>query len=220
MQSPDAPLIAGFEQRVLDYLPTLTAGLIVLALGVLVGWLAKRAIVRALVWLRLDRLGGQRAWRAAFNKGDVRSALYSVVGNVAMALIVLVFLDNALQIWGLTVLSRMIDSLLVYLPNVGLVILIVSVGVVLANTLAGRVEAALEEEEIGRAGLLAKLFKTALLAVVGALALWELDFAREIVLAAFLITFGALGVAFAVAAGLGGARAIQRALERYFDQKE
>ncbi|MDH3455992.1 MAG: hypothetical protein OER90_04050, partial [Gemmatimonadota bacterium] len=43
---------------------------------------------------------------------------------------------------------------------------------------------------------------------------------REIVLAAFLITFGAIGVAFAVAVGLGSARAIQRGWESLFDRPD
>jgi hypothetical protein len=66
--------------------------------------------------------------------------------------------------------------------------------------------------------------KAALLAVVGALALWELNFAREIVLAAFLIGFGAIGVAFALAVGIGTAQAIRHGWEQLVrsrrDQKQ
>ena len=216
MQAPSAGPLAQFGNRVSEYLPALTGGLLVLVMGVVVSWVVKRAVIRALTWLRLDRLGGREAWRAAFGKADVRSALYNLVGSVAMVLVLLVFLDNALQIWGLTVLARLIEALLVYLPNLGLVAVIVGVGVLVSNTLANRVEDALEEEDIAHPRLLSKIFKGALLAVVGALALWQLDFARQIVLAAFLISFGAIGVAFAMAVGLGSAKAIQGAWERMF----
>ena len=217
----DAPTPSRFHEfsdQVIEYLPTLAAGLFVLALGVVAGWLTKRTVVRILIWLRLDRLGGRFTWRAAFGKGDVRAALYDLLGIIAMVLIILVFLGEALQIWGLTVLSTMIDRLIVYLPNLGLVGVIVGIGIFLATTLAHRVEDALEEEQFAHPRLLARIFKSALLAVVGALALWQLSFAREIVLAAFLIAFGAIGVAFAVAVGLGAAKAIQRALESVFEK--
>lgn len=148
----------------------------------------------------------------------MRSALYNVVGNVVMALVLLIFLDNALQIWCLDVLSRLADRVLIYLPNLGLVALIASVGLLLANTLANRVEETLDEEGVARARLIAKIFESALLAVVGALALWQLDFARQIVLAAFLIGFGAIGVAFALAVGVGSARAVQRAWDTMFEK--
>jgi len=218
MQTPDSSPFTELAQRLVDYLPTLAAGLLVLALGVAVGWLAKRATVRVLIWLRLDRLGGNASWRAAFGKGDVRAALYELAGNVVFVLLVLVFLDNSLEIWGLGVLSRMIEGLIVYVPNLALVALIFGGGVFLASTLAEGIEDALEEEGAPRARLVAKGFKAAALGLVGALALWQLDFAREIVLAAFLIGFGALGIAFALAVGLGSARAIQRGWDALFDK--
>ena len=220
MQTPTSGTLAGFENRLNEYLPTLAAGLFVLALGILVGWLSKRAVVRVLGWLRIDRMGGQSAWRAAFRKGDVRSALYNVVGNVVMMLVALLFLDNATQIWGLAVVSRLIDGLLFQLPNLALVALIVGVGMLLAKTLAYRIEQALEEEGLARPRLIAMGFKGALLAIVGALALWQLNFAREIVLGAFLIAFGAIGVAFALAVGLGAAKAIQQVLAGMVERKK
>lgn len=208
-----------FVQRFIDYAPTLTAGMLVLLLGVIVGWLAKRAVVRVLIWLRLDRLGGNASWRAAFGKGDVRAALYELAGNGVFLLLVLVFLGNSLQIWGLVVLSRMIEGIIVYLPNLALVALIFGGGVLLANALAASIEDTLEEEGAPRPRLVAKGFKAAALGLVGALALWQLNFAREIVLAAFLIGFGAVGIAFAVAVGLGSAKAIQKGWEGLFDKK-
>lgn len=210
MQSQTQGMLDRFQQQFSDYFPTLAAGILVLAVGLLVGWLAKRLVVRVLGLLRLDRLaGGRSAWRSAMGKGDVRDALYGVAGTVAGLTVVLVFLDNALQIWGLEVLSRMIEGLLVYLPTLALAGMIVGLGLVLANVLARRVEEVLERENIPRAAFVAGLAKSALLSVVGALALWELNFAREIVLSAFLIGFGAVGIAFALAVGIGSARAIQ-----------
>jgi len=213
MQAQTSGPLAELIERFSDYLPTFAAGALVLAAGVLVGWLVKRTAVRILIMLRLDRLGGRFAWRAAFGKGDVRAALYNLLGNVIMLLVVLVFLDNALQIWGLVVLSRLISQAVVYLPNIALVALIVTVGLLLSNVVANRVEDALHEEGAPHPRLLARLLKAALQAVVGALALWQLNFARQIVLAAFLIAFGAIGIAFAVGVGLGSARAIQESWE-------
>ena len=216
---PVGPL-AEFADRFSSYLPSLAAGLVILALGIAVGWVVKRAVVRILIWLRLDRLGGRVGWRAAFAKGDVRAALYNLAGTIAMFLVVLVFLDNALQILGLTVLSRMIERLVFYLPNLGLVGLIVAVGVLLSNAVAGRVQDALELEEFARARLVGTLLKGVLLFVVGALAMWQLDFARNLVLAGFLVAFGAMGIAFALSVGLGTVKAIQKGWEALFEKRK
>jgi hypothetical protein len=207
-------------QKIANYLPTLAAGLFVLALGVVVGWLAKRAVVRVLIWLRLDRLGGRASWRAAFGKGDVRAALYNLTGTLSMVLVILVFLNNALEIWGLVVLSRLVNSVIVAVPRLASAGLVVGVGLLLVNLLAHRVEDLLEDEHAPRPRLVAGLVKAGLLAFVGALALWELAFAREIVLAGFLITFGAIGVAFSIAVGLGSAKAIQRGWETLLEKRK
>jgi hypothetical protein len=220
MQVQDTGAIAGFVRKVTDYLPTLAAGLLVVALGIIAGWLVKRLVVRILTWLRLDRLAGRVGWRAAVGKGDVRAALYELIGNIAFIIVVLIFVDNALQILGLVVLSRLLDSVVFYLPNLGIVALIAAAGMVIANLLSQRLQDALEEEEIEHARLIAKLLKGALYAIVGALVLWQLGFARQIVLVAFLITFGSVGVAFAVALGVGSAKAVQEGWQGLFTKKK
>jgi len=180
----------------------------------------KRTVVRLFVWLRLDRLAGRVGGRAAFGKGDVRAAQYNLHGNVAMVVVVLFFVDDALKRWGLTVVARVIDAFVFYLPNLALVAFIVAVGVVIANGVSHRVAVGLEEEGFAQARLMAKTFKGALLTLVAVLALWQLEFARQSVLAAFLIAFGSLGVAFAVAVGLGSARALDRGWDALFEKRK
>lgn len=206
--------------QAIAFLPTLAGGFLMVGVGLVSGWLAKRAVVRTLVWLRLDRLAGRVGWRAAFAKGDVRGALYNLVGNLVMFLVVLIFLDDALNRWGLTALSEILLALIVYLPNLALVSLIVGVGFLISGSLEARVSETLAEEGVVRARVIGKAVKGAVLTLVFALALWQLQFAREIVLAAFLICFGSIGVAFALGVGLGTAKAIQQGTSNLFRQEE
>jgi hypothetical protein len=220
MQSQELSPLEGLFHSVSEYLPTLAAGVLILALGVAAGWVAKRTLIRVLMWLRLDRLGGRYGWKSAFGKGDVRAALYNILGNVTMLLVFLIFLDDALQTLRLQVLSRMLDQVVFFLPRLALAAFIAGVGLGLANLSAVRIEDALEEEHFTHARLLGRMSKGVLLSIIGALAVWELGLAHEIVLAAFLIAFGAIGVAFAVAVGLGSAGAIQRGWQDLFEKRE
>jgi len=220
MSQPGVGLLTQFASRVSEYLPSFVAGLLIVLAGIVVGWIAKRAVIRILVWLRLDRLGGDSGWRAAFGKGDARAALYNGLGTVAMMLVVLLFLDNGLQVAGLVVLSRMIDTVVFSLPNLGLVALIVGVGFLLAGVVGQRVEDALEEEGFIRARLMGKFVRAVLQALVAALALWQLGIARQVVLGGFLIIFGSIGVAFALSVGIGSSKAVQRAWENLFEKKD
>ncbi len=142
----------------------------------------------------------------------MRAALYDAAGSIFGSVLFLVFLDNALVIWNLTVLARLVDRILLFLPTLGIAVVIAWVGLALSEVLAHRVEALLIQERVPRTALLVGMARSAFLSVVGALSMWQLNFAREIVLAAFLIGFGAIGVAFALGVGIGSARAIQAAL--------
>jgi hypothetical protein len=212
--------LAGFFDRVSTYLPTLFAGLLLVAAGIALGWIAKRAVIRILIWLRLDRLGGRVGWRAALGRGDTRAALYNVAGSAVMLLVVLVFLDNALAVLGLVVLTRLLDGVVDYLPRLALAAVVAGVGLALARTAAEAVESTLEEEDFPRARLAGRICRGALVTLVAALTLWELDFARQIVLAGFLIAFGGVAVAFALAVGLGSVEAIRRAWETFGDKRK
>lgn len=219
MQAQNAQPLRELFDQFSNYLPTFAAGLVVLLAGIATGWVVKQAIGRLLIWLRLDRLATRVGWRRALGKGDVRATLYDAIGNVAMAVVVLLFLDETLRRWGLTALSRLVENLVFYLPNLGLVALIVVLGLLIANGLGARVTTTLEEEEVAHARLLGKLFKAALLFIVGALALWQLQFARQVVLAAFLIAFGSVGIAFALAFGLGSMQAVRRVWEEFLERR-
>jgi hypothetical protein len=219
VSSPADPL-SRIVERIAAYLPNVFAAAVVLLLGLAVGWVVRQGVIRALVWLRLDRLGARAGWRAAFEKGDVRAALYKLAGNVAMLLVFLVFLDNVLQILGLTVLSQAIDRLVLTLPNLALVALIIGAGVALASGVSHRVEDALDDEGFPRSRFAGRLVRGALLSVVAAVALWQLDLARQVVLAAFLIFFGSFAVALALALGLGSARAVEQGWDRLLAERE
>ncbi len=218
MQSAQGPL-AELSTRFTNYLPTLAAGLVVVLVGLVVGWLAKRAVIALLTWTRLDRLGGPTSWRSALAKADVRAALYDTVGTITMVVVLLVFIDNALQIWGLMVLAAVADRMIAYLPSLAVAAVIIGVGLLIATSVGERVEDALAEAGLASPRLLGSVAKSAVLAIVAALAIWELNFARQIVMGAFLIGFGSIGVAFALAVGTGSSQAIREAWQQVFDKQ-
>ena len=94
MQAQTSPALDEFGRRFTAYLPTLVAGLFILLLGVAVGWIVKRVVVRVLIWMRLDRVGARVGWRATLSRGDIRAALYDTLGNIAMSIYVLIQLAS------------------------------------------------------------------------------------------------------------------------------
>jgi hypothetical protein len=194
--------------RIVGYLPSLAAGILILILGFAVCWLVNRVTVRVVMLLRLDRAFRDFRWAQGLERADARHALARIVGNVVAALLFFVFLQNAFVIWGLDVLGQLIGRLVFYLPQLVVGLIVMLVGAVAVSVVANRVRQGLAVEGFERAGLVSRLTRWALMVVVTALALEELGIAPHTVQAAVKIGLGTLGVIAALAVGLGSKDAV------------
>lgn len=206
--------------RLTNYLPTLFAGIVVLLVGVVVAWIVAKLTVRILVFLRLDRVLTRMGWGRALEKGDVRHSLFGLLGTVAGVLLFLVFLENAVVIWKLTVLSKLLESLVLLIPQLIAAVIIVLAGWGLAAGISRAVQRNLVQEEFERARLAGRIVYAVILALSVAIALVELNIAVVIVSGAFLIAFGTLGLALILAFGLGSKRAVELMWEERFRRRK
>lgn len=202
------------------YLPTLLAGLLVLALGLVGAWVGSKIMVRLLTFLRLDRVISRLGWGRALEKGDVRHSLFELLGTGFGVLVFLVFLDSALDIWKLTMFSRLLERLVLLVPQLLTATIILLVGGGVAAAVSRAVQRALQQEEFGRAQLVARIVRAAIWVVAVAIALVQMQIAVGIVTGAFLLAFGALAVSFALAFGLGSRRAVEQMWEERFRRRK
>jgi len=203
---------SGFAQSIIDYLPSLLAGLILVGVGLLLGWIVKRVVFQLCVILRLERLLRAFRWGEQFSKADVRHALFNTIGNVAYFLVLLVFLNAALATMQLTVLSNLIERSVIIIPRLVIAMTIVGIGWVIARSVSLTVKKALTKEDIPRATLIARFTKSVLLLFFSAMALVELNIAREIVIIGFTVIIITLGIMSILITALGGKNLVKKAL--------
>lgn len=202
--------------NIVGYLPTFFAGLVVVALGAVISWVVAKLVVRILLFLRLDRVVVRLGWGRALEKGDVRHSLFGLIGWVAGVLLLLVFLENAVVIWKLTVLSQLVKKLVLLIPALITAAIILIAGWGIATSVSRAVQRTLYQEEFERARLAGRITYAAIVVLAAAIALVELGIAREIVIGGFLIAFGTLGLSFVLAVGLGSKRAVELMWENRF----
>jgi hypothetical protein len=195
--------------RVIDFLPALIAGFLVLLVGLLLAWITARVVSRLLILLRIHHVAERLRWGGALRKGDVRHTVISLLGSAAGTLVFLVFLDKALGLWGLTVLSQLLERLVFLVPALIVCLFIVIIGLVIGAMVERGVRHALYEEEVVRASLISRLVRAGILVFAVSIALMQLGLATELVKLAFAITFGALALSFVLAFGLGSRRAVE-----------
>jgi hypothetical protein len=205
-------------EQIIAYLPSLLAGIVLVLVGWILGWFAKRIVIQLALILKLDRLLIRSRWSDDFSKGDVRFGFYNFLGNIAFFVIFLTFFDNALSAWKLTVLAALLERGILYVPKVISALAIFGIGWMISSWAGRAILRSLKRESIPRATLISRFLRTVLLLLFSTMALVELDIARQIVLIGFATIFITLGVLTVVITAIGGREFIQKIQQSLEDE--
>ncbi len=206
-------------QSIIDYFPNLIAGLVLIILGLLAGWLIKRIVYQLCAVLRIERLLGSFRWGGEFSKADIRHALFNTIGNIVFILVFLVFLDAALNAMKLLILSNMIEKSVGIIPRLLVALLIFGVGWLIARWVALAVRRALYREGVPRATLIARFSNAVVLLFFSAMALTELNVAREVVIIGFSVIILTLAASTIIIVSMRGKELAKRTLDS-LDEKQ
>lgn len=184
---------------VLTMLPNIAAAIFFVLIGV---WLGKW--VRKFVANLLERLGLDSYFsNVGLNKsasGNILS-FSQVIGYIAEVIIVLLFVVQALNILNLDFLVILATGIIAYLPHVIAALVILGVGLWLGRFVKKLLSTVLQGPHYK---FLANVAQVAIIAISIFMSLDQLGLAASIVNAAFILTLGALALAFGLSFGLGG----------------
>jgi hypothetical protein len=220
MESKIQDQFIGLADSLAAYMPNLIGGIILLLLGWLAGWVIKRILVQLSVLLRIDRFITRSKYQTDFSKADVRYSLYNLIGNIGYLIVFLIFLDNALLTWKLNILSDLLSKGILFLPKIIIALVIFGLGWLLASWVQLSLLKALRREDVPRASLIVLFVKGILMVFITAIALVELDIAREIVIVGFATIFITLGSIAVVFTATGGRNFLQKLTSTFTEEKK
>jgi len=209
-----------FYEGVMRFLPGLLAALLVVALGLAVAWLVKVVTKRILVVTRFDRFCDAWGVTQALNRADIRSLPSAFAARILAWLVFLSFAMAGLSALELAVVRQLVAEFFLYLPRLFAAMLILLVGFVVGNFLSRAVLLAAVNANVPSPRGISLMVKLLIAVLSFAMALEQLQIAKSIVLAAFIITFGAVMLALAIAFGVGGRDVARRVLEKRFSDKD
>ncbi len=183
-------------------LSSLVGVLILILLGLVVGWLAKELVYRVLRALRFDRLCDRMGVASEIERlGLARSCSYlagQLVGGAIILTALLAGLNAMRSQWTQTLVERFF----LYLPHLLAAILILIAGVLVSRFLGRSVLIAAVNAGMPSARLLAKLTRFFVMALTVVAALDEMGISRTTIIVTFAILFGGVVTAAAIAMGL------------------
>jgi hypothetical protein len=199
---------------VFTFVPKLIGFLILLLVGWLIATALKKAVTLVLRKIGFDRLGERIGLSRLEQQMGLKLDAAGLLGQIVYWFVFLIFLVPACDALGLTAVSGILNSLIAFIPNVFVAVIVLFLGVLAANFVARLVRGATAGANIGNANIFANIARFAILGFVAIIALEQLQIAPSLLNILFTAVIGAVAVAFALAFGLGGQDAARRLLAR------
>ncbi len=193
-----------FWLQLINFMPKLLAAIVIIFFGWLLAMLARAAVRRILQLTHFDKLTQKSGLEAFMSSGNIQLTLCDIVSHVVYWLVIVLFIITGADTLGLTGVADLFHQLANYLPHIILAILIMVFGTLLARFVNKLVFAWLYSLKIANALVISTSAEYCIQILAIFVALEQLGFGMQLIYLLFLIIFGSIFLALALAFGLGG----------------
>jgi len=186
-----------------QFVPMFVGFLVIVLVGWLVAVILKKVLVKILIFLKIDALSGKINLSQLLEKGGIKYTLSEIIGIIFYWLIIFMAIATAINALGLTSVSAIMDRMILYVPNIIIAIFILILGLFLSSFLSSVIVAMSVNAGISQANILGKIVSVVIIVFSAMIALEQLNIAAAIINAVITIIFASIGLAFALAFGLG-----------------
>ncbi len=199
---------------ILTFIPRLIGFLIILIVGLIIAALVARAVTFLLRKVGFDRVSDRVGLTRFEQRMGVKMDTAGILGRIVYWFILLIFLVAAADALGVPAVSNILNTLVAYIPNVFVAILVLFLGTLAATVVADLVRGAVASANIGNPNILAGIARWAIIGFAALIALEQLQITPTLLNELFGAIVAALAIAFGLAFGLGGQDAARRWLAR------
>ena len=211
--------LTSFWTQMAAFVPQLLAELVLLFLGWILANIVRSAVGKVLDTLKFDELGKKTGIEAFMRQGNIDLTLSRLIANLVYWIILLVVIVTVANSLGLTTVAELFNKVVFYLPNIIVAVLVLVFGVLVARFINRLVFAYLNNMGVDGALTLSTLAEYAVIIFVVFVALEQLQIGTHLLISAFQIGFGAIGLALALAFGLGGKEWAAGIIKRLTEKK-
>ncbi|MBC7786691.1 MAG: hypothetical protein H7Z18_04375 [Methylophilaceae bacterium] len=193
-----------FWLQLINFMPKLLAAIVIIFFGWLLAMLARVAVRRLLELMHFDKLTQKSGLEAFMSTGNIHLTLCDIVSHVVFWLVIVLFIITGADTLGLTGVADLLHQLANYLPHIILAILVMVFGTLLARFVNKLVFAWLYSIKVANALVVSTSAEYCIQILAIFVSLEQLGFGMQLIYLLFLIIFGSIFLALALAFGLGG----------------
>ncbi len=200
--------------------PNLLAMLTIILLGFLLARILRSLLRMFLRVVKFDSWSDRMGITAIMRKGGVWAKPAEAIASIMFWLLLLISIMAGLSALKIPTIAKLINEVILYLPNIFSALLILLFGYILAGFIARAVLITAVNSGYQYSKLLAEIVRLLLTVLILAMALEQLNVAPSIVIAAFSIIFGGIILALAISFGVGGIDSARKMLDKDSMAKE
>ncbi len=201
----------------MTFLPALIGALIVLVIGWVVSGALARLIEKGLRVIGLERAVHHSGLNDFIVRSGTNWTTSKLIAELIKWFIRLIFIQAAANILGMPQITAIINSIILFIPNIIVAMVIIVIGALIAKFLSGLVRGSVSEMGVGNPNLLATLTRYAVIGFAVIAAINQLGIAAVVVNTLFIGLVGAIALAVGLAFGLGGREVAAKITESWYE---
>lgn len=202
-----------FLSKLAEFVPDLLVIVIIIVSGFVTAAIARRLASRLLGAVKFDRWSEEIGLTTALRKTGILTPPARFISLFLYWFVVILFFMAGFATLGFRVTDTLASLFFLYIPKFFSAVLVIVFGYFIATFASRAVLISAVNSGIEYARLLSESVRLVLLILVLAMALEQLAIAPRIVFAAFSIFFGSIGLALALALGIGGRNTARKMIE-------
>ena len=196
--------LVGLWQTFMSIVPSLVGALIVFVAGWIIAAALGKVVEKLIKALKVDQALHKIGWGRSLSDLGISTDIASLLGGLVQWFLVLVFLMAATDILQLREVTAFLNSIVLYIPNVVVSVIILTVVVLVGNFVYNVVKGSTKAAGVMSATMLATISKWAIIVFGILAALLQLGIASSLVSTIFIGIVAMLSLAGGLAFGLGG----------------
>lgn len=193
-----------FWIQLIIFVPKLLAVVVILFAGWLVAKLVRIAVRRLLELTQFDKIAQKSGLESFMNQGTLNLSMSGIISQVVYWLVITLFIITGANILGLSEVAVLLQQLASYLPRIIVAIIVLIFGTLLARFVNRIVFTWLHSIQFERALVVSTSTEYGVQILALFIALEQLGLGMQLIYSLFIIIFGAVFLALALAFGLAG----------------
>ena len=203
-------------QNIVNFIPSLVNGLIILVIGYLIALIIARIIRYVLRRSGFDPLVERVGLTGTLRGLGVNTPLSNIVAQAVFALLLLSFLITSTRMMGLEPVAQLFEKLLAFLPTLIASLIVFLLGGIAAQFVGNTVTALAAGAGVNNPGRLGKIVQYVISVFVLIIALGVMGVDTTMLVTAVTIMIAAFGLAVGLALGLGARGVIRHVLAGHY----